>query len=426
VFLTEDRAWKLKKPVNLGYLDFSSPEKRRHALDAELMLNRRSAPETYLNVHRVARETSGRITLDGDGELVDWVLEMRRLPEGALLDERASVGHLGIPLMRDLADAIASLHDGAPVIQDWDSARHLENVIDGNAQRLDRLTAVLPAQSSRTLVRLQREALTTAKALLARRAAIGRVRHVHGDLHLRNVAVVDGRPILFDCLEFDEALATIDVLYDLAFLLMDLWHRGLRDEANAVFNRYLDVSALDEEGVPLLPLFLSLRATIRAHVEATRADQGQAEAGAAARSYLELALAALQPRRARLVAVGGLSGTGKSTVARALGAAIGPLPGARILRSDVLRKRNAGLRPEDRLAPSSYTPASADRTYRSLQDLAEKHIAAGGAVIADAAFQERSRRQTIASVARRGGVVLRSVVDGGSRGQDRARRLPAR
>jgi aminoglycoside phosphotransferase family enzyme/predicted kinase len=406
VFLAGDRAWKLKKPVNLGYLDFSTPEKRRLALEAELLLNRRTAPATYLNVHRVTRNDAGQVTLDGPGEAVDWVLEMRRFPDGALLDERASAGGIDMAMMLDLADAIAALHDVAPVTQGWDSAQHLTEVIDGNAQRLEELIAVLPAERSRTVVRLQREALATARALLARRAAAGRVRRVHGDLHLRNVAVVDGKPVPFDCLEFDEALATIDVLYDLAFLLMDLWHRGLTEEANAVFNRYLDVSAPDEDGAPLLPLFLSLRATIRAHVEATRADQGRAEAAPAARSYLELALAAMQPREARLVAVGGLSGTGKTTVARALGAAVGPIPGARLLRSDVLRKRDAGLRPEQRLPVSSYTPAAADHTYRLLMELAAKHIAAGETVIADAAFQERSRRQMIAEVARSAGVTF--------------------
>ncbi len=400
IFLTGDRAWKMKKPVNLGYLDFSTPDKRRRALEAELILNRRTAPDLYLGVHRLTQDARGKTALDGPGEPIDWVLEMRRFPAGALLDEIAAAERLDVPLMLDLADAIASHHDDAPIASGWDSAARLATVIDGNAEQLERLRHVLPGELSDSVVHRQRAALRAAGRLLNQRAGNGRVRRVHGDLHLRNIALVDGRPLLFDCLEFDEALATIDVLYDLAFLLMDLWHRGLSTEANALFNRYLDVSGQDEDGVRLLPLFLSLRATIRAYVEGTRADQGQPGAADAARSYLDLALAALGPRRGRLIAVGGLSGTGKTTLARALGATVGAMPGARVLRTDVLRKRAAGLKPEEQLSPASYTPGAAAHTYGLLQQLAAMHLAAGQAVIVDGAFLDPDSRRAIALLAR--------------------------
>lgn len=403
VFLAGDRAWKLKKAVDLGYLDFSTSDKRRRALEAELRLNRHTAPELYLDLHPITRDPKGQLAISGTGETVDWLLEMHRFPDGALLDELASHGQLELPLMLALADAVAAFHTSAPAVDGWDSAGALSRVIDGNAAQLEQLAEHLPATTCGTLVALQREALGIHQPLLACRASAGRVRRVHGDLHLRNVALIDGKPVPFDCLEFDEALATTDVLYDLAFLLMDLWHRGLRDQANAVFNRYLDLSAADEAGTPLLPLFLSIRATVRAHVEATAAEQGQPGAAEAARSYLDLAVEAMQPQASRLIAVGGLSGTGKTTVARALGGRIGRAPGARILRSDVLRKRDMGLRPEDRLPRSSYTPAAADRTYDLLRELASRHLSAGETVIADAAFQDQRQREALVAVARGAG-----------------------
>ena len=184
------------------------------------------------------------------------------------------------------------------------------------------------------------------------------MRRGHGDLHLRNVCLFEGRPTLFDCLEFSDELASVDVLYDLAFLLMDLEHRGLADFANLVLNRYLDLTG-EDDGLAAMPLFLSLRAAIRAHVTAAameRAAQPGAKPamGAEARSYLDLCARLLRPRSCRLVAIGGLSGTGKSTLA----AALAPSLGARVLRSDVIRKRLFDVAPETRLPASAYTPRS--------------------------------------------------------------------
>ena len=191
--------------------------------------------------------------------------------------------------------------------------------------------------------------------MLDRRGAAGKVRRCHGDLHLRNVCLFEGKPTLFDCLEFSDELASVDVLYDLAFLLMDLEHRGLADFANLVLNRYLDLTG-EDDGLAALPLFLSLRAAIRAHVTAAameRAAQSAAEPAMAAeaRRYLELAAQFLRPRSCRLIAIGGLSGTGKSTLA----AALAPCLGARVLRSDVIRKRLFGVAPETQLPASAYT-----------------------------------------------------------------------
>jgi len=216
-------------------------------------------------------------------------------------------------------------------------------------------------------------------------------------MHLANIAMINGEPTLFDCLEFSTELATIDVLYDIAFLIMDLWHRGMRSEANITFNRYLDLSFADESGVALMPLFVSVRATVRAHVLAAQAASlpDEPELAIQARAYLALAIAAMEPQAVRLVAIGGLSGTGKSSLARMIGCDIGRIPGARILRNDVLRKRLAGVPPETRLAASTYTVAAAERVYEALEIAASTMLANGQSVIADAVFGSGVERDAI-------------------------------
>ena len=407
ILLAGERAWKLKKQVRFGYLDFSTPERRRQALEAELLLNRRSAPQLYLGLHPITRREEGGFMLDGAGEALDWVLEMRRFPDGALLADRAEAGGLDDPaLMRELADHVVALHAQASPVTDAAGAARLRHVVDGNAASMAAFPALLPpAEVERLTARLL--AMVEAQApLLDARGREGRIRHGHGDLHLGNIALVDGRPVAFDCLEFDPELATTDLLYDLAFLLMDLWRLGLAGAANSVFNRYLDLSPQDEDGVALLPLFMAVRASIRAHVAAARADQedGSAaeRAAAEARGFLALALRLAEGGEAsppRLVAIGGLSGTGKSTLARALGGDLGLPPGARILRSDVLRKRLAGVAPESALPKEAYGRDSSRAVYGELERLAAQVLEAGFCGIADAVFATASERERIRAVA---------------------------
>jgi predicted kinase len=242
------------------------------------------------------------------------------------------------------------------------------------------------------------------RELLDRRRAAGKVRHCHGDLHLRNICLFDGQPTLFDCLEFDDALASIDVLYDLAFLLMDLEHRGLAHFANRVFNRYLDRTA-EDGGLAAMPLFLSLRAAIRAHVTASAlrhaasADRG-AKTARDARGYLDLAERYLRPQPSRLVAIGGLSGTGKSTLAAGLASELGLRPGSRVLRSDVTRKLLLGVDPEQRLPVTAYGSEVSRQVYDALCRKAATGLAAGYTVIIDAVALRPEERRSFAEVAR--------------------------
>jgi aminoglycoside phosphotransferase family enzyme/predicted kinase len=425
VFLAADRAYKLKRAVRLPYLDFSTCEKRFAACAAEIAVNRRTAPDLYLGVAPVIG-TRGALSLGpvrnpqsvtrrDKGRALDWVVVMRRFADDALYDRIAARGSLDQAEVAAIADAIARFHIVAPKVTSAARSRSMAWVIRGNdAAIATHVPRVFRRADARMLARRSQAALRRVAALLARRRRQGFVRHVHGDLHLRNICRIDGRPVLFDALEFDTRLATVDVLYDLAFLLMDMVHRGLDVEADRLFNEYLARVVDPEDPAPLaglaaLPLFMSARAAIRAHTEATAANSQANRAArdgriAEAQRYLTLACGLLQPSAPVLVAIGGLSGSGKTTLARALAPCVGAVPGALILRSDVIRKRVAGVDPLSRLPPESYTKRASARVYRAIEEMALVALRARHAVIADAVFADPAERAAIERVARRAGV----------------------
>lgn len=413
VFLAGDTAYKLKRAVRFPYMDFSTRDKRRLACAAELALNRRTAPDLYRAVEPVVRGPDGHLALGGVGEALDWVVVMRRFDTDRLFDRLADRGALTPDRMRRLAEAVAAFHARAMRRPDGGGAGAMRAVVAENLMELrQRPDLFAPARVER-LNALSEAALARHGALMESRAHDGLVRHCHGDLHLRNIVLLDGGPTLFDCVEFDEAFAVIDVLYDLAFLLMDLDHRGLRRLGNAVFNRYLEVTG-DLEGLALLPLFLATRAAVRAKIDAAAAavqpDPAKAEAlETEAVVHLEQAVSALEPPAARLVAVGGLSGTGKTTLARGLAPDLGPAPGALVLRSDVLRKQLMGVDETVRLPADAYTPAATERIYAEIARRARVALAAGHAVLADAVYARPDERRAIAAVAEHAGIPFRGL-----------------
>lgn len=401
IFLAGDRAWKIKRAVRYPYLDFSTLQRRCAALQSECVLNRRTAPDMYLGVWPIRQDAAGRLSIAGAGETVEWVLEMRRFPDGALLSEIADRQALDEPLLARLASRIVDFHAAAVPIETDDGAARLGRVIEGNRESARRYPHILSRDAVEALVVRQRKQLARLGTLLDARARSGRVRHCHADLHLANVALIEGEPTLFDCLEFDDELARIDILYDLAFLLMDLWQRNARKEAGIVFNRYFDRSPEDEAGNALMPLFMSVRAAIRAHVCAASA-RGSSDAKAlAAKSYLELASRLLVPEAPCLIAIGGLSGTGKSTLARHIAGEIGAAPGARVIRTDVIRKRLAGVPIESRLPKETYTPAAARHVYTEALRRASETLESGRSVIMDAVFAEIEERDRATALAAR-------------------------
>src|SRR6516164_8897689 len=410
VFLAGDRVYKLKRAVKFPYLDFSTAEQRMTTCKAELALNRRTAPELYLEVRALVRTITGVIAFATGGPAVDWVVVMRRFDQAALFDELAKSRRLNVSLMTAHADHIAAFHHAAEPRPDRGGTAALSAIVETNHRCLMAAREAGFAPEHIIEIRQQSsERLAAVGTLLDRRAAAGKVRRGHGDLHLRNVCLFEGRPTLFDCLEFSDELASVDVLYDLAFLLMDLEHRGLADFANLVLNRYLDVTD-EDDGLAAMPLFLSSRAAIRAHVTAAAMERAAQpgvtpEMGAEARGYLDLCALLLRPRSCRLVAIGGLSGTGKSTLA----AALAPALGARVLRSDVIRKQLFGVAPETRLPTSAYTSQVSRRVYQTLRRKTADALAAGYSVIIDAVSLRPSERQTFVAVAEAAGVPFAGV-----------------
>lgn len=397
IFLTADRAFKLKKAVRLPYADFSTAEIRLANCETEFRLNAPHAPGLYLGVRRITRTGDGGLEFDGPGPLVDAVVEMARFAPDALFEDMAEAGQLTPELIDDLAAAIARFHATAPVVHSGGGADNLAAVLDINSAGFA-TSAVFPEPEVASLDAEFRAALERHRDRLDRREAAGMVRRCHGDLHLRNICLWQGRPTLFDCLEFNDSLATVDVLYDLAFLLMDLWARGLIDLANLVANRYFDANATDD-GFDLLPFLMAIRAQVRAHVIATQAQTAGARAqtlGARARSYFDLARTLLAPQTPRAVLIGGLSGTGKSTLAEALAAGLGAPPGARIIESDRTRKAMFGVSGDTRLPPEAYAPEVSAEVYARLGERGAALLAAGSAIIVDAVFDHPDRRAAIA------------------------------
>lgn len=405
LFLVGDRVYKLKKPVAFGYMDFSTLDRRKANAEAELALNRRTAPDLYLGLSAVTREADGRLALDGDGTPVEWLVRMRRFDRDQQLDRLAAAGRLDRTTITAFADAIAALHAGAERRRDCGGVEEFARVVRDNDTELRRHPALLAPDRVAALTRRSLDALRRHAALLDRRRADGYVRHCHGDLHLGNACRIDGRTVLFDALEFSERLAVTDVLYDLAFPLMDLWRLGLRAEANRLFNRYAERLApaeLDDfvAGLGLLPLFLATRAAVRAHVSAAGAAPKQAGA------YLAHAIDFLAPAPPRLGATGGLSGSGKSTLAAGLAPHVPPAPGALVLRTDALRKAAAGVAAETRLPPGAYTEAASARIYERMLNCAGAALAAGHPVLLDAVFAHPEERRRAVDLARHAGVAF--------------------
>ncbi len=405
VFLAADDVYKVKKRVRLPFLDFSTLEMRRRAIARELELNQPHAPEIYIGLVPIVRASGGRLQLGGQGEVVDWALHMRRFPQEALLVHVAEKGPLPDPLAKALAGMAAQYHRTSPVAETAEGAGVIAPVVRQLTDAFGGARDLIGAKAARAFADRLAQTYRRTTPLLNERGRAGCIRRCHGDLHLRNIVLIAGTPVPFDALEFSERLGTIDVLYDLAFLLMDLDYRGDRHAANVVLNAYAMAEPVgaEIEGLACLPLFLTCRAGVRAAVAIERTGQTEGaerdEQRASVVRHAELALSYLDPPGPALIAVGGLSGTGKSTLAAKLAALIGPAPGALHVRSDVERKRLFGVAETERLPPGGYLPAISERVYARLFDKARRTLAADHAAIVDAVFAKPSERAAIEEIA---------------------------
>jgi uncharacterized protein len=413
VFLAGDRALKVKRAVRFPFLDYSVLGKRKQACEAELAVNAPYAPEIYCGVVAITREASGKLAIGGAGTPVEWAVEMRRFDERRTLDHIA--GEIDEALADALGRAVAAAHAKTLAVDAHVWIAAIGSYIDEHVEAFRQYPNVFPAAEVEALARASRAAYERIVPLLRERSRRGFIRRIHGDLHLGNIVLIDGGPVLFDAVEFSDVIASGDVLYDLAFLLMDLLDRGLAPPANTVFNRYLAETRRveDFDALAALPFFLSTRAAIRAKVTAARMqrakDAERASIAIMARAYFDLAARAIVPPRPQFIAVGGLSGTGKSRLALMLAPEINPMPGAVILRSDIERKMLFGVGENEKLLADAYTDDVTARVYATLADKASRAVAAGHSVVVDAVFGRPQERESIAEAAKSAKLTLRGL-----------------
>jgi len=404
VFLEGDRALKIKRAIRFPFLDYSTLAKRKAACDEEIRINRQFAPQIYHRVVPITQGSDGSLAIDGKGEPVEYALEMSRFDERQTIDHLAEAGPLDTGLVEAIAEAIAASHAAAPLAQADPWINSIPGIIEGNTRAFQE-AACFAAGDIDDLGQASLSAFSRIRGLLEQRGGRGFLRRCHGDLHLANIVLIDRKPVLFDAIEFDPVIPSTDVLYDLAFPLMDFIRYGRQAEANTLLNRYLAVTENENlDALAALPLFMSLRAAIRAHVLLARLNRNardNTETMRSARAYFELAHLTIAPGAPVLVAVGGLSGTGKSVMARALAPFLLPQPGAVVLRSDVLRKRLFKVNETDRLPESAYGPEITGQIYEILVQRAARVLSQGHSVVVDAVFAREEERNAVRDATRR-------------------------
>jgi uncharacterized protein len=410
VLLGSDRVLKIKRALRLPFLDYSTLEKRQQACKEELVVNRRFAPKLYRRVVPITLGENG-LEIDGKGPAIEWAVEMSRFDENKTLDNLAREGDIAPELAEALAVTLRDTHLRAEKADGSTWLASISGIIDRNTE-IFVAEAELPRAGVERLATRSHHALNRCRVLLRARASEGLVRRCHGDAHLGNIVLIDGKPVLFDAIEFDPVIATTDVLYDLAFPIMDFCHFGLAACASRLFNGYLQ-ACWPENGsaLRLLPLFLSMRAAIRSNVLFTkrRLSQEHDQDAKDALAYFDLALRHIEPTRPMMIAIGGKSGTGKSVLARQAATLLPPPPGAVVFRSDVIRKQLFGIAPLASLPEAAYSSEVTARVYRTLFDRSRQTLEQGLCVVVDAAFLKESERNELSKVAAQTGAEFRPV-----------------
>ncbi len=399
VFLCDDTALKLKRAVRYEYMDLSTVEKRGAMLKRELQLNGLVAPEIYRDVLPITKEPNGSLALAGTGATVDWVLRMYRFPADHELITVAQRGGLNDHLVWNIGVVLAQYHSGAPVRGPTD-AKPISKILNELSRFFAERHISEGTLNAENFVAQAKDALSHIEPLLEIRSNSGHVRRGHGDLHLGNLVLVDEWPVPFDALEFDEALGTCDVLYDLGFLIMDLCHNGFARAACRVLDAWLmEFQGSEDEGLRALPIFLSIRAAIRAMVQ-LQTDAALGHPGKrtkTAKNYLLQASSFLKPDPPMLVAVGGYSGTGKTLLARGISPGLGAAPGAVVLSSDATRKSGRCL--DDDRPFDDYSTGARSTVYAKMFERAHTILAAGHSVVLDATFLDPKLRHAAQQVA---------------------------
>jgi uncharacterized protein len=406
VLLTGDYVYKLKKPVNFGFLDYTTLEKRQHFCQEELRLNQRGAGSLYLEVVPLTQAEEG-VELNGSGEPVEYAVKMRQFPQSALLSYQFEQGQLDEAKVKRLAMSIAEFHSKTATdehVRSYGEVAKIRHAFDENYEQTAGFVGGDAVERPQTQQQFEEtkaysdQFFETRQDLFQKRLAGDRIRACHGDLHLGNICEWEGQILLFDCIEFNEPFRFVDVMYDVAYIVMDLELAGRRDLSTIFLNQYLEETG-DWEGLKILPLYVSRQSYVRAKVasfmlaDPTAAEADKQAASTRAAKYYRLAWSYVQsytqPTSGALVATAGLSGSGKSTTARALAQATGAIH----LRSDAVRKHLAGVPLHEQAGDEIYTAEMTDKTYTRLIELGTKLAAEGYRVILDAKFDRQAKRQ---------------------------------
>ncbi|WP_404785527.1 AAA family ATPase [Altericista sp. CCNU0014] len=408
ILLTGEYAYKIKKPIDLGFLDFTSPEKRRHFCQEELRLNRRLSPELYLGVLPVVdNEDQYSFGVDDTEQLVaDYALQMRQFPQDMLLSQLFQDGKLTPEMVQQLARQVAAFHTSAgtnPEVTAYGRVASIQQVATNNYAISAAFIGTSQTQQQLDETRTFTDCFFDRHAdWFAQRQIEGKIRECHGDLHLNNVCVYRDKIQIFDCIEFNQEFRNIDVIYDAAFLVMDLAFRGRADLANLFLNTYLEQTG-DYRGAALLPLYLSMRAYIRGNVNSLALNDPAISPSEKAaylqrgQAYYRQAWNYTRKSQGRILLMSGLSGSGKSTVARQLAQKLNAIH----LRSDAVRKHLAAIPLHQRgdrggaVDSGIYTPEMTQKTYGILLELGLLLAQQGWPVILDAKYDRRALRQSV-------------------------------
>ncbi|MFT5730513.1 MAG: aminoglycoside phosphotransferase family enzyme/predicted kinase [Desulforhopalus sp.] len=407
VIVAEPYAYKIKKSLNLGFLDFSTLKKRLHFCKEELRLNQRLAPHIYLSVIPITG-TVQEPQWEGAGNPIEYAIKMIAFPQETQLDRLLSTGLLTPQIIDALAGHIAHFHtytDRAAKDTDYGETEVIRQPVEENFRQIRNHVESFPTlQSLDKLEEWTKSTLDSLQHSFSARKATGFIRECHGDLHLRNIAWVDDKPLLFDCIEFSPLLRWIDVISDVAFLVMDLEDRKQPELAKRLLNKYLEFTG-DYSALHILRYYLTYRALVRAKIDVIRASQDgissneKLEAEEDFNEYLKLALHYIEPTKPQIIITRGLSASGKSTVSQALLEHIGAIR----IRSDVERKRLHGLQPPQtenlEIDRGIYSQEATERTYTKLTELAAQIIDAGYPVIVDGVFTHSQQRQVFRGLA---------------------------
>ena len=406
-FLVGYDAYKMKRDVKFPFLDYSSLAKRKAACDAEIRLNSQYAPQIYRSTLPITLEANGNLELNGRGEVVEWLVHMNRFDEHLGLDKIADRDGIPSDLAQDLAHLMLRAHkrttlrDAQPWIDD------LMSYVNQNLEAFLEFPELFPKEDVMVLDMAARKELAHITPIIQRRGADGLVRLNHGDAHLANIVMHDGKPLLFDAIEFDDAIATGDVLYDLAFLLLDLCERKELGAANVVFNTYLQLShdTRHLRDLRIMRFYMMMRAAIRAKISAASLQHQEGRLREKTRQqaikYFQISQKSIAPVAPVLFAIGGFSGTGKTTLARGLAPLLGHIPGAVHLRTDIIRKELLHLPTTEKAEATTYTQEFSEHVYKDLQERAAHILKAGHSVIVDGVYAKAKERDSLEQLAQR-------------------------